>query len=443
MTSEVYPYEDIIGGMPLSLKYGPSFQEFTKALAQQLDSFITGTERVQADLSPVNAVGSVLDSIGALLDVTRRAGQSDSTLSNIILNEVTTREQTTTDSLIAVIHDIIGVDPIISEYPDVDFINDHGLSKNEGAFLLTITLPDQERLKDVLLQTDAYKAAGIAAIYNVLSELEFTESFTNLVTLEELLLIFTYYYSEELLVLSDNLDGFEIGLTEALTSITDTLICEGVLSFIDELTTLDDTLSLEGDLYFSEDLTILNDYLGGGAIEAFHTESLTTLTDVLLREVELYFSDDLLTFDDVLSHEGVLYFTEDLTILTDVLGGGSIEAFFTEALTAFSEQLDMEAAFIDALTTLDDGDVSFEGALSFSEDLTTITDVLGGGAIDAIQFTESLPNHPIAIIGEAQLDIHIIGGHWILTQGDVWDVALWDAAEWDNSEPVLSIKELF
>jgi len=324
MTTEVYPYQNI--GENIPLKKGKSFTELTNALARQLSSFITGTERVQADFSADNALGPVLDSIGKLVDVTRRTGQSDSILSNIILNEVSTREQSTIDALTTAINNVIGIDPTISEYPDVDFINDHGLSKNEGAFLLTITMPDQERLKDVKLQTDLYKAAGMAVIYNILSELTFTDEMT---IFEELLSItLTYSHTEELLTLSDNLDGFEIGLIETLTSIT--------------------------------------------------------------------------------------------------------------------EQLDIEAAFIEGTSLTMDDYLSLEAILDLSDDLTTITDYFGGGSIDAISFTESLPNRPIARIGSAIIGTSVIGGGWWYGDLSEWDHGEWDMAEWDNdTDKLLKIKELF
>lgn len=320
--TEIYPYLDIIGGMPLTHKYGFSISELTKALSQQLDSFITGTERVQADFSPDNALGPVLDSIGTLLDVTRRAGQSDATLSNIILQEVTTREQSTIDGLIAAIKNVTGMDPIIKEYPDVDFVNDYDLKKNEGAIQVTILSLKQEFFQDVVVQTDLYKAAGIAVVYNLLTEM--TETFTDVITLEELFFMMLTVHSEELVTLTDALD-FEMAFIESLTSITEQL-----------------------------------------GIEMAFLEELTTITDAL-------------------SHEGVLYFSEDLSTLTDVFGGGAIESFFTE----------------------------------------------------------SMPNR-VARIGSAKIGAHVIGSWWYYANSSEWDVGYWDNAEWDNTiDKILVLRGVF
>ena len=441
MTTEVYPYQNI--GENIPLKKGKSFTELTNALARQLSSFITGTERVQADFSADNALGPVIDSIAKLVDVTRRSGQSDKTLSGIVLDEVSTREQTTINALTTAIENIIGVEPVIGEYPDVDFVNDHGLSRNEGAILVSIVMPDQEQLKDLQRQTDVYKAAGIAVIYDILTELIFTEEMT---MLEELFsIIFTFYHEESMTTLSDNLDGFEIGLTEALTSITDALRHEGEMFFSEALTTFDDELSHEGVLYFSEDLATLDDYFGGGAIESFMAESMDTPTDVLIYELVSYFTDALTSITDAFSLElGELHFTDTLSTIIDVLSGGLIESFHTEALTAISEELDIERmfAFIEALTTISDY-LSHEAEMYFSEDLTTLTDVFGGGAIDAIPFTESLPRQLAARIGIDKIGLCIIGVPEPVLTTEGWNVSEWDVGEWDDSDAVLVIHEVF
>jgi len=438
VATEVYPYEDIIEGMPLTHKYGLSFTELTKALAQQLDSFITGTERVQADLSPVNALGPVLDSIGTLLDVTRKAGQSDSTLSNIILNEAITREQTTTDSLITAIHEVIGIDPTIEEYPDVDFINDHGLVRNEGAILITFVMPSPEPLKDITRQTEIYKAAGIAAIYNALSELTFTDEIT---VLEELFsIMLTVQDEESITTLIDHLD-FEMGLTEALISITDALESEAVMYFVDALTDITAYLSLEYDFFFTEDLSV-DDYFGGGEIESFMVESLTSITDALRHEGTMNFSDALTTIDDALAIEiPELFFIDALSSLTDYFGGGLIESFMTESLTTFSEELSMEGELYltEALATITDY-LSHEGEIRFSDDLSTLDDVLSqeydfyfseslttlSEELDAIEaaFTEALTDIVDAFSQEGEL--------YLAEALTGWDHGVWDVAEWDD-----------
>lgn len=390
MSSDVYPYMDIIEGMHVGT-YGLSLTEFTKALSQQLENFITGSDRVKSDLYTQSALGSVLDSIGNLVDKTRILNQSDISYRDAILQEVATREQSTISALTAAINNVIGVDPIIDEYPTVDFVADYGLKRNEGALRITIPGHDSQYRQDVMIQADVFKAAGIAIILELVEEL--IETFTELLTLEELLIIYLTVYTD--------------------------------------------------------DLVTLTDVLAGGSIESFLAdELLTTLNEQLSMEGEMYLDEDMTIFDIILSHEGILYLDEDLTTLNDVLAGGSIESFFTELLlaSAFDDSISaVEIAFgvIESITPITDV-ISHEGVLYDTEDLTTLTDVLGGGSIDDFLLPdESMPSL-IAIIGSAIIGTNILGTGIEGPYNGEWDNAWWDVSKWDNADDkVLVIREAF
>ncbi len=188
MSSDIYPYLDIIEGIHTPAQEGPHLQEFTKALAQQLTHFITGTDLVNRFFGVQSALSLDLDALGRLLDTDRDLNQSDSSFRTDLMNLVTTIEQSTITGIQNALNDLMGITPNISEYPDVNFIEMYGFFRNEGAIRVEIPANYATYLEDATILVDVMKAAGIASVVEVGAW--FVETFTEVITLEDFMLIF-------------------------------------------------------------------------------------------------------------------------------------------------------------------------------------------------------------------------------------------------------------
>ena len=145
-------------------EHGP-IGEIIKAIANEIDNWTRGTEVVKDSIKVDYAGGLSLDAVGVLVDVYRESGESDGDYRSRLVNIVYTTETQTEDAIETEVRRITGAVPQVDTYPEVDFVTEYGMSKNNG--IVRVLVPFNKWALyggDIQGRLPAVVAAGIAII---------------------------------------------------------------------------------------------------------------------------------------------------------------------------------------------------------------------------------------------------------------------------------------
>ncbi len=284
MSSGAIEYQ-AINKLHLQVIENTTLYHFLDAIEKQLDILSSTVGIVQDQFQVNDALGTSLDAIGILFDIMREDGVTDTTFRATLSGKVADTEAQTKQAIEDMVEYITGYPDSVDEYPDVDFVADYGLASNAA---IRIRLPinlSELYAADVFQQSNRLVAAGIAIVIDSL--VEWFESFTDVVTIEDLLLfIMTSFFDETIpgwpIVFGEGWDSaaWDDGLWDASMVFTsDWFEYFWTWSIADTLDTPIDEL-LFYNLYS-------------------YTESLTTLVSDM-DVVDTAWTDEITTFDDVI-----------------------------------------------------------------------------------------------------------------------------------------------
>lgn len=145
-------------------EHGP-IGEIIRAIANEIDNWTRGTEVIKDSIKVDNAGGLSLDAVGVLLDIYRELEESDDDFRSRLMNIVYTTETQTEQTIKDEVYRIAGVTPQVDGYPDVDFITEYGMSKNNGIVRVLVPFNKWALYSgDIQGRLPAVVAAGIAII---------------------------------------------------------------------------------------------------------------------------------------------------------------------------------------------------------------------------------------------------------------------------------------
>ncbi len=403
MSSGAIEYQ-AINKLHLQVIEDTTLYHFLDAIEKQLDILSSTVGIVQDQFQVNDALGTSLDAIGLLFDIMREDGVTDTTFRTTLSGKVANTEVQTKQAIEDMVEYITGYSDSVDEYPDVDFVADYGLVSNAA---IRIRLPinlSELYAADVFQQSNRLVAAGIAIVIDSL--VEWFESFTDVVTVEDLLLfMMTSFFDETIsgwpIVYGEGWDSaaWDDGLWDASMVFTsDWFEYFWTWSIADTLDTPIDELLFIILCFHTESLTTLASDMD--AVDTAWTDEISTFVDVMLGFLDGSFADVLLSsaLDEVMLLYG--------------------ESVLTESLTVFSSYMDaVDTAWTDEITVLDDAIVAFFGRT----------------------FIESLERTAYAKIGIAKIGVDIIAS----SPNTVLYLADWDSAEWDLTEWDLSLDTIF
>lgn len=145
-------------------EYGP-IGEIIKAIVNEINALNEGLDEVKKSFQVDNSYGLSLDAVGALVNVYRGSGELDSDYRDRLMNIVYDTESQTEDAIEAEVYRITGCTPQVDTYPEVDFVNEYDMPKNNGIVRVLVPFNKWELWgDDIQSRLPAVVAAGIAVI---------------------------------------------------------------------------------------------------------------------------------------------------------------------------------------------------------------------------------------------------------------------------------------
>ena len=142
-----------------------SLGELVRSIVQEVQNFERIGTVTKDSLYVNSAAGISLDAIGAIFNLERMDGETDTEYRARLIAEPSRDRQQTAHAIDTEVYRIAGCHPQIDDYPDVDFVTEYGMSKNEGIVRVLVPFNKWELWgDDISSRLPAVVAAGVAII---------------------------------------------------------------------------------------------------------------------------------------------------------------------------------------------------------------------------------------------------------------------------------------